>query len=206
MSGLRRKQFAQFVYVRFVSSCCVLKSGIGKVAREQVCSQGGCSSLPSSTPPPLTVSARGWLAPSLPSLPSQCNKWDSQTGEPFRGRREKQLSCASCDNWTKLMWEVTSDKHWLVLLLEEIIIKVENDIDVPALVTVAANVSDHERKQQSKNIYGLVVVKPSFQNNLLNLCWPRHTLDDASLYWLQQITVALAFVCSRKSYSKALTT
>ena len=57
-----------------------------------------------------------------------------------------------------------------MLLLEEIIIKVENDIDVPALVTVAANVSDHERKQQSKNIYGLVVVIPSFQNNLLNLC------------------------------------
>ena len=57
----------------------------------------------------------------------------------------------------------------MVLLLEEIIIKVENDIDVPALVTVVANESDHERKQ-SKNIYGLVVVKPSFQNNLLNLC------------------------------------
>ena len=38
------------------------------------------------------------------------------------------------------------------------------------------------------------MVKPSFQNNLLNLCWPRHTLDDASLYWLQQITVALAFL------------
>ena len=58
----------------------------------------------------------------------------------------------------------------MVPLLEEIIIKVENDIDVPAFVTVAANVSDHERKRQSKNIYGLVVVKPSFQNNLLNLC------------------------------------
>ena len=57
----------------------------------------------------------------------------------------------------------------MVLFLEEIIIKVENDIDVPALVTVAANVSDHEKKQ-SKNIYGLVVVIPSFQNNLINLC------------------------------------
>ena len=57
-----------------------------------------------------------------------------------------------------------------MLLLEEIIIKVENDIDVSALVTVAANVPDHEGKRQSKNIFGLVVVKPSFQNNLLNLC------------------------------------
>ena len=37
-----------------------------------------------------------------------------------------------------------------MLLQEEIIIKVENDIEVPALVAVAANVSDHERKRQSK--------------------------------------------------------
>ena len=105
------KQFAQFVYVRFVSSCCVLKSGIGKVAREQVCSQGGCSSLPSSTPPPLTVSARGWLAPSLPSLPvQQVGLADGWTLP--RASRETALMC--------LLWQlnkinVRSDK-WQALI------------------------------------------------------------------------------------------
>ena len=97
MSGLRRKTVCP-VCLRpfcFVLLCSQIGnweggSGAGLFTGRLLLSAQQHPHLLSQCPP-----EAGWP---LPFPPSQCNKWDSQTGEPFRGRREKQLSCASCDN------------------------------------------------------------------------------------------------------------
>ena len=98
MSGLRRKTVCP-VCLRpfcFVLLCSQIGnweggSGAGLFTGRLLLSAQQHPHLLSQCPP-----EAGWPLPSLPSF--QCNKWDSQTGEPFRGRREKQHSCAFCDN------------------------------------------------------------------------------------------------------------